>query len=861
MNKELQFNFSRQCLETLQNAKKNVEEVGKTVIESQDILLAGLQTYDTGMSYALAKYSIVASDIKNIIEKSIIVKDKTIYSSMMRPTNPGAKRFNSKYQNPVEFIVEPIADEKLEIFGDSNVSKFVFDAIKYGDEMSRSNPEIYHIDTRYLLIHFSDVNNSNACEIIEYLLTKIDILYEPLTRGFFRRNISLFSMQIDGSAENNKKEEERRANRFHNKIKDPSYSMLEELAVDITEKARLGQLQKVIGRDQEIEQIELVLSRRDKNNVALLGPGGVGKSAIAEGLAIKIANGDLPSLENMKILQFNMNDFSSFSDVYSGEAIKRFAEEMKKQRDVILFIDEIHLLGRYKYFTDTLKPLMARGDFRLIGATTHAEWNYYINSDQALTRRFEIVNVKEPKKEDAIKIIENVSILYENFYRVNYLPEAIEAAVILSNKYLPGLVLPDSALTVLDNAGARVKLQDQGQNYINEKYIDKYRELKDRLEKAQSIKFNEAEVKQIQEELNSLYEVLNKDRNSDHRHDYPIKVSAVDIENEISIKSGRKVSINDKNKDKKLKLKNLKEILSSKVIGQKEATDAVADTLLISKLGFAYPNKPLNSFLFVGPTGVGKTETAKVLSEQVSGSLEDLVRFDMSEYQQAHEVSKLIGAPPGYIGYGTGGLLTEAVKRNKEAVVLFDEIEKAHPKIFDILLQVLDGGRLTDSSGEVVDFSKCIIILTSNLGTKKIGQDKMMGFSDGQSQVDKEAENEKITMEAISEFFRSELINRIDKIITFKSFTFEDILKISKILADKETDLLKTAGLDIQFTDQAIELIAKKYHSAKFGARPIRRGISEMIKGPLAEKIVNDEITKDMPITIDVKDGEIVFVQ
>lgn len=742
-----------------------------------------------------------------------------------------------------------------------NISKFVFDAIKYGDEMSRSNPEIYHIDTRYLLTHFSDVSDSNACEIVEHLLTKIDVLYEPLNKGLFRRNISIYSMQIDGSAENNKKEEERRANRFHNKIKDPSYSMLEELAVDITEKARLGQLQKVIGRDQEIEQIELVLSRRDKNNVALLGPGGVGKSAIAEGLAIKIANGDLPSLENMRILQFSMNDLFSSSTFYGSDSIQRLADEMKKQRDIILFIDEIHLLGRHKYFTDTLKPLMARGDFRLIGATTHAEWNVYISKDQALTRRFEIVNVKEPKKEDAIKIVENVSILYENFHKVNYLPEAIEAAVTLSYKYLPDLVLPDSALTVLDNAGARVKLQDKGLNYINEKYIDKYKELKDKLKKAQTIKFNEDEVKKIQEELNSLYEILNKDRNSDDRYDYPIKVSAVDIENEISIKSGRKVSINDLSKEKKSNLKNLKEILSSKVIGQKEATDAVAETLLISKLGFAYPDKPLNSFLFVGPTGVGKTETAKILSEQVSGSVEDLVRFDMSEYQQEHEVSKLIGAPPGYVGYHKGGLLTNAVKRNKDAVVLFDEIEKAHPKIFDILLQVLDDGRLTDSSGEVVDFSQCIIILTSNLGTKKLGQDKMMGFSDGQSQVDKDAENKKITMEAINDFFRPELINRIDKIISFKSFAFEDILIISKLMADKETKLLNKAGLDIHFTDQAIELIAKKYHSPKFGARPIRRGISEMIKGPLAEKITNEEITKAKPITIDVEDDEIVFVQ
>ena len=622
---------------------------------------------------------------------------------------------------------------------------------------------------------------------------------------------------------------------------------------------------EVIGRDDEIQKVEIALTRRDKNNVVLLGDGGVGKSAIVDGIAMRIAKDESRSLKGKKILQFSLNDLNATIGGFSSEGINRFIEEMKREKDVVLFVDEIHMLGRAKHLTDLFKPLMARGDFRIIGATTPMEWNAYVSSDTAFVRRFEKVIVEEPSIEDAVKIVETIAPAYENFHHANFEDDTIELAVRLAKKYLKEEKLPDSAFTIIDNAGALVRIQAKQDVVLTRDYQKEVDELKKELKAAQAIEYNEVAVEKIRRKLELKQSEFQGIRNNLIPVCYDLKITKDDIKKAVEQKASIKV------KDKEMKvgkeadnqemhrLSNLKNILAEKVIGQKDATNSIAEAVIRSKTGFRNPKRPIGVFLFLGTSGVGKTETAKVLSEELTGSVEDLIRLDMSEYQQEHEVSKLIGAPPGYVGFGKGGILTNAVKSNPKSVLLFDEIEKAHPRIYDLMLQVFDDGILTDGMGQKVDFTNTIIILTSNLGLNAIKKDKRVGFTMVQTNGISEQTIREQTMEAVHNFFRPELLNRIDEIVTFKPFSESTVLRITRLLLEKEVEMIKESGYELEFTEKAVELLAKRTYDPENGARPIRRGITKLIETPLSELIINNNLNKGDKIIVDTDGKEMIF--
>ena len=580
---------------------------------------------------------------------------------------------------------------------------------------------------------------------------------------------------------------------------------------------------------------------------------------------MRIARDEVLSLKGKKILQFSLNDLSATFGVFSSECIKRFIEEMKREKDVILFIDEVHMLGRAKHLTDLLKPLMARGDFRIIGATTPMEWSAYVSGDTAFVRRFEKVIVEEPSIEDTIKIVETVAPAYENFHHANFENDTIELAVKLAKKYLKSEKLPDSAFTIIDNAGALVRIEANQEVTLIRDYQNEVDELKKGLEIAQGIEYNEVAVEEIRRKLNLKLTEFQGARNNLTSTHYDLKITKDDIKKAVEHKTNLKVKNQDmkvgKDADNQelLRLSNLKSILAEKVIDQSDATNSIAEAVIRSKTGFRNPKRPIGVFLFLGTSGVGKTETAKVLSEELTGSVEDLIRLDMSEYQQEHEVSKLIGAPPGYVGFGKGGILTNAVKSNPKSVVLLDEIEKAHPKVYDLMLQVFDDGILTDGMGQKVDFTNTIIILTSNLGLNAIKKDKRVGFTMVETNEICEQIIREQTMEAVHNFFRPELLNRIDEIVTFKPFSESTILRITRLLLEKEVEMIKKSGYELECTEKAVELLATRTYDPENGARPIRRGITKLIETPLSELIINNRLSKGDKVIIDSDGVELVF--
>ena len=769
--------------------------------------------------------------------------------------------------SPVEIIQEPSSTYYLSECDEFPISEYLKLIFDFAEEMRLQNSPDGVIDSYWLLSGISQEQETNAHQLIykQYLSTgrssySEDGLLDVFTNSWFRfRDLS------DGKAERERASKERRAAHISSKLSNPDYSILNDIATDITLKARNGELMEVVGRDDEIRKVEIALTRRDKNNVVLLGDGGVGKSAIVDGIAMRIARDEVLSLKGKKILQFSLNDLSATFGVFSSECIKRFIEEMKREKDVILFIDEVHMLGRAKHLTDLLKPLMARGDFRIIGATTPMEWSAYVSGDTAFVRRFEKVIVEEPSIEDTIKIVETVAPAYENFHHANFENDTIELAVKLAKKYLKREKLPDSAFTIIDNAGALVRIEANQEVTLIRDYQNEVDELKKELEIAQGIEYNEVAVEEIRRKLNLKLTEFQGARNNLTSTHYDLKITKDDIKNAVEHKTNLKVKNQDmkvgKDADNQelLRLSNLKNILAEKVIEQSDATNSIAEAVIRSKTGFRNPKRPIGVFLFLGTSGVGKTETAKVLSEELTGSVDDLIRLDMSEYQQEHEVSKLIGAPPGYVGFGKGGILTNAVKSNPKSVVLLDEIEKAHPKVYDLMLQVFDDGILTDGMGQKVDFTNTIIILTSNLGLNAIKKDKRVGFTMVETNEICEQIIREQTMEAVHNFFRPELLNRIDEIVTFKPFSESTILRITRLLLEKEVEMIKESGYELECTEKAVELLATRTYDPENGARPIRRGITKLIETPLSELIINNRLNKGDKVIIDSDGVELVF--
>ena len=866
----VKYKVSRQLKLALEQLNHRIIKKDYKVIETQDILFCILDICDTGMGYALGYYSLTKSKLLREYSKGKFIgseKRCTLETDEIKDFSKRRVMHEWITSSPVEIIQEPSSSYYLSECDEFPISEYLKLIFDFAEEMRLQNTPDGVIDSYWLLSGISQEQETNAHQLIykQYLSTgrnsySEDGLLDVFTNSWFRfRDLS------DGKAERERASKERRAAHISSKLSNPDYSILNDIATDITLKARNGELMEVVGRDDEIRKVEIALTRRDKNNVVLLGDGGVGKSAIVDGIAMRIARDEVLSLKGKRILQFSLNDLNATIGGFSSEGINRFIEEMKREKDVVLFVDEIHMLGRAKHLTDLFKPLMARGDFRIIGATTPMEWNAYVASDTAFVRRFEKVIVEEPSIEDAVKIVETIAPAYENFHHANFEDDTIELAVRLAKKYLKGEKLPDSAFTIIDNAGALVRIEAKQDVLLIRNYQNEVEELKKELKVAQAIEYNETAVEEIRKKLEHKLSEFQGARNNLTKGCYKLKITKDDIKKAVE----QKISIKVKDEDMKvgkevnnqelLRLSKLKNTLSEKVIGQSDATNSIAEAVIRSKTGFRNPKRPIGVFLFLGTSGVGKTETAKVLSEELTGTVEDLIRLDMSEYQQEHEVSKLIGAPPGYVGFGKGGILTNAVKSNPKSVLLFDEIEKAHPKVYDLMLQVFDDGILTDGMGQKVDFTNTIIILTSNLGLNAIKKDKRVGFTMVQTNGISEQTIREQTMEAVHNFFRPELLNRIDEIVTFKPFSESTVLRITRLLLEKEVEMIKESGYELEFTEKAVELLAKRTYDPENGARPIRRGITKLIETPLSELIINNRLSKGDRVRVSSDGVELIF--
>ncbi len=649
---------------------------------------------------------------------------------------------------------------------------------------------------------------------------------------------------------------------------------LNQFGEDLTKKAEEGKLDPIIGRKTEIERVIQILSRRTKNNPCLIGEPGVGKTAAVEGLAEKIVSGDVPeTLKGKRVVTMDISGMVAGSK-YRGdfeERIKKALEEAKKAGDVILFIDEIHTIvgaGAAEGAIDAaniLKPLLARGEIRLIGATTLNEYRKYIEKDAALERRFSPVIINEPSEKDTIKILKGLRDKFEAHHGVEITDEAIEAAVKMSIRYINDRYLPDKAIDLIDEAASRAKLKTFTEPDSLKKLQEDIEKVENDKEEAVRIqKFEKAAaLRDKQKELKEKYE--KEQKKWQNKNDKTItNITEENVAEVISSWTG--IPAKKITEDENVRLKNLEKTLHERVIGQDEAVEAVAKAIRRGRVGLKDPKRPIGSFLFLGPTGVGKTELSKALAESLFGDENAIIRIDMSEYMEPHSVSKLIGSPPGYVGFDEGGQLTEKIRRKPYSVILFDEIEKAHPDVMNMLLQILEDGRLTDSQGRTVNFKNTVIIMTSNIGARLITDKKTLGFSktnkdnkEKEESSKKEYEDiKKEVMDALKKELRPEFINRIDEIIVFHKLTDNEISKIIDIMLKEVTSRLEAQKIKIELEPEVKELIASKGIDKNFGARPLRRTIQSVLEDRLAEEILDGNLKKNKINKIGVKDGKIV---
>lgn len=646
---------------------------------------------------------------------------------------------------------------------------------------------------------------------------------------------------------------------------------LDGFAVDLNEKAKQGKIDPVIGRTDEINRVIQILSRRNKNNPVLIGEPGVGKTAIAEGLAQRIVNNDVPEiLKNCHIISLNMSSVVAGTK-YRGEfeeRLKKVIDEVKKHKDWILFVDELHTLvgaGSSEGSMDAaniMKPALARGELRCIGATTLKEYKKYIEKDAALERRFQPVKVGEPTPKDTLEILKGLRDRYEAFHKAKITDEALKAAVELSGRYITDRFQPDKAIDVIDEAAAKVRMEASSTPEGLKKKEEALESVNKEKEAAVSAQdFEKAAIYRDQaKKLQTEIDTLKKDwKGGDHDH---LTVTEEDVAEVVSKWTG--VPVQNLKKSDSERLLHLEDELHKRVIGQDEAVHAVATAIRRARAGMKDPKRPIGSFLFLGTTGVGKTELARALAECMFGSEKNMIRFDMSEYMEKHEVSRLVGAPPGYVGYEEGGQLTDAVRRNPYSVILFDEVEKAHMDFFNILLQVLDDGRLTDGQGRTVDFTNCVIIMTSNLGSNflKGHMGKKLGFSSGEKEEKEESFEDirKMIMDEVKRTFRPEFINRIDEIIVFHPLTPENLSEIVDLMLKKVAGKLERFHVSLDVSDEAKKVIIADGTDVEYGARPLKRTIQKEMEDPISELILQDGL-KDKKVLHVGKDekGKLTF--
>lgn len=712
-----------------------------------------------------------------------------------------------------------------------------------------------YVGTEHLLLAILSESDSYAVAFLEELGVSVERLAQAVSKGMQGGADDGFGGFENESAPNGSQK---------------GGSALDKFGRDLTQAAKNGEIDPVIGREKEIQRVIQILSRRTKNNPVLIGEPGVGKTAVAEGLALEIAKGNVPEiLKDKRVVSLDLTGMVAGAK-YRGdfeERIKAAIDEVKKSKNTILFIDELHTIvgaGAAEGSADAaniLKPSLARGDFQVIGATTLNEYRKYIEKDAALERRFQPVKVGEPTPEQAVQILKGLRDSYEAHHKVKITDEAINAAVTLSSRYIADRYLPDKAIDLIDEGASKVRLASLTSP-------DNVKELEDEIadyEKEKASAINEqdferaARLRDEQKELQTKLDDAKKKWQEQQKGNSG-EVTAEDIAKIVSEWTG--IPVVQLTKEESERLLNMENVLHERVIGQSEAVTAIAKAIRRGRVGLKDPKRPVGSFIFLGPTGVGKTELCKALAEAMFGDENAMLRLDMSEYMEKHTVSKLIGSPPGYVGFEEGGQLTEKVRRKPYSVVLFDEIEKAHPDVFNMLLQILEDGRLTDSQGRTVDFKNTIIIMTSNVGARLITEKQSsLGFNsenENAEESEKKDIKELVTSE-LRKVFRPEFLNRVDDIIVFNKLNKDEIKQIAVKMLKTLENRLDKMNIKISFTDNAISEIADKGFDENYGARPLRRAIQNEIEDPLSEQMLEGKVKDGAVVTCDFADGQFTF--
>ena len=712
-----------------------------------------------------------------------------------------------------------------------------------------------YVGTEHLLLAILSESDSYAVAFLEELGVSVERLAQAVSKGMQGGAEEGFGGFENESAPNGSQK---------------GGSALDKFGRDLTQAAKNGEIDPVIGREKEIQRVIQILSRRTKNNPVLIGEPGVGKTAVAEGLALEIAKGNVPEiLKDKRVVSLDLTGMVAGAK-YRGdfeERIKAAIDEVKKSKNTILFIDELHTIvgaGAAEGSADAaniLKPSLARGDFQVIGATTLNEYRKYIEKDAALERRFQPVKVGEPTPEQAVQILKGLRDSYEAHHKVKITDEAINAAVTLSSRYIADRYLPDKAIDLIDEGASKVRLASLTSP-------DNVKELEDEIadyEKEKASAINEqdferaARLRDEQKELQTKLDDAKKKWQEQQKGNSG-EVTAEDIAKIVSEWTG--IPVVQLTKEESERLLNMENVLHERVIGQSEAVTAIAKAIRRGRVGLKDPKRPVGSFIFLGPTGVGKTELCKALAEAMFGDENAMLRLDMSEYMEKHTVSKLIGSPPGYVGFEEGGQLTEKVRRKPYSVVLFDEIEKAHPDVFNMLLQILEDGRLTDSQGRTVDFKNTVIIMTSNVGARLITEKQSsLGFNsenENAEESEKKDIKELVTGE-LRKVFRPEFLNRVDDIIVFNKLNKDEIKQIAVKMLKTLENRLDKMNIKISFTDNAVSEIADKGFDENYGARPLRRAIQNEIEDPLSEQMLEGKVKDGAVVTCDFADGQFTF--
>ena len=805
--------YTAKAAESLRHAEDIADMLGHSYIGSEHLLIGLIQTEGCLASSILINNGVTEDKVINMVyeliapDSSLCLKDKLDYtprlSHILEVSSVEAARFNEK-----------------------------------------------RVGTEHLLIALMKETEGVAARLLNTMGVNVKKLFKDIIVAM-GRDIADFKDEFKTGQPKSRKPQ-----------------MLAQYSRDLTEMAKNGKLDAVIGRQNEINRVIQILSRRTKNNPCLIGEPGVGKTAIVEGLASRIVEGDVPdTIINKRVLTLDLSGMVAGSK-YRGEfeeRIKKVIDEVKTDGNILLFLDELHTVigaGGAEGAIDAsniLKPSLARGEIQLIGATTLEEYRKHIEKDAALERRFQPVKVEEPTEAETVEILNGLKERYEEFHNVVILPEAIRAAAKMSKRYINDRFLPDKAIDLIDEAASKKKLSSHV--------------------KPDNIKKTEKEIKALEEEKIDSIEAGDFDTTRDIKVKLEKKKEKLDrlnrawekgnVENNLTIGENdiaevvsmwTKIPVSKIQEEETERLLKLENTLHDRVIGQSEAVSAVAKAIRRGRVGLNDPNRPIGSFLFLGPTGVGKTELSKALAYAMFGSESSLIRVDMSEFMEKHTVSKLIGSPPGYVGYDEGGQMSEKVRRNPYSVVLFDEIEKAHPDIFNVLLQVLDDGRITDSTGRVVDFKNTVIIMTSNAGAQNIIQPKNLGFM---SQTDEKKDHENMknkVMEEVKKLFKPEFLNRIDDIIVFHTLSKDEIGQIVDLMinsVNKRTQ--EQMKISIELDKDAKDYIVSKGYDSKYGARPLRRTIQNEIENVLAEKILEGEVKNGSKVLVSCKDGKLSF--